>query len=199
MKRRTENGKLKTENGLFSVLPPFRSVSPSGFRFPFSVFLLLLLLTVACTSKRKTVSPMVHAKDYTWMSAKVNGELSMENGENVRFTGLLRMYRDSTVWLSVSAFMGVENARILVTNDSVMMLNRVNQTYLAEPISSLMETHQVPSLQELQSLLLGNGSSEHVELQWVPYTAKIQYEDIHWDEPTTFPMKINKKYERVKL
>lgn len=189
MKRRTENGKRKVENGLFSVL------------------LLLLLLTAACTSKKKTVSSMAHAKDYTWMSAKVNGELIAENGETtshspfsvLRFTGLLRMHRDSTVWLSASAFMGMENARFLVTNDSVTMINRVNQTYLAESISGLVETHQVPSLQELQSMLLGSGSSDHVELRWGPYTAKIQYDDIQWDEPTSFPMKISKKYERVKL
>ena len=35
-KRKTENGKLTTSEWQFSVLPPIRSVSPSGFRFPFS-------------------------------------------------------------------------------------------------------------------------------------------------------------------
>jgi hypothetical protein len=38
-----------------------------------------------------------------------------------------------------------------------------------------------------------------VELQFGPYTAKIRYSDIHWDEPTTFPIKINESYERMKL
>ena len=95
--------------------------------------------------------------------------------------------------------MGVENARIRVTNDSVIVLNRVNQTYLAEPVSTVVQTMQAPSLQELQAMLLGDGSSDHVEIQWGGYSAKIKYDDIQWDEPTTFPMKIKKKYERVKL
>ena len=173
-------------------------------------FILLLLLT-SCHARKKLVSPMAHAADYEWMSAKVSGEISLSSqlylpsvGEGLRrsalsFTGSLRMRRDSTVWLSASAFMGVENARIRVTNDSVIVLNRVNQTYLAEPVSTVVQTMQAPSLQELQAMLLGDGSSDHVEIQWGGYSAKIKYDDIQWDEPTTFPMKINKKYERVKL
>ena len=201
MKRRTENGERRIENGFFSV-----------FRFPFSVLIIALLFS-SCHARKKLVSPMAHVADYTWMSAKISGELRTENGELKNdssfsvsrfpfsvfsFTGSLRMRRDSTVWLSASAFMGVENARVLVTNDSVYVINRVNQTYLAEPVSAVVQAEQVPSLHEIQTMLLGDGSSDHVEIQWGPYTAKIKYDDIQWDEPTTFPMKINKKYERIK-
>ena len=128
----------------------------------------------------------------------MNGALSVENGE-VSFTGTLRMRRDSAVWISAAAMLGMESVRTLVTQDSVIMVNRLNQTYLAEPLATVMEIFQTPSLRELQNKLLGNGTDDHVELQWGPYTAKIRYSDIQWDEPTTFPIKINKKYERVKL
>lgn len=166
-----------------------------------------LLLASSCTAKKKLISPMAHAASYEWMSAKMNGELKTENAEaalnsqlsTLSFTGTLRMRRDSTIWISASALMGIENVRALITQDSVFLINRMNQTYLAEPFSAMEETMGTPSFQELQSTLLGNGTSEHVEIQYGPYTAKIQYSDIHWDEPTTFPMKINKKYERMVL
>ena len=198
MKRRTEN----------------RTVQPSRkrselkriiFSFQFSVFsfLLLVLIVASCSSRKKMVSPMAHVANYEWMSAKMNGELITENGE-IPFTGSLKMRRDSTVWLSASVFMGMESIRTLMTQDSVFVINRMNQTYLSEPFSTLVEVlgasiQHPTSLREIQSKLLGNGSSDHVELQYGPYKAKIQYSEIHWDEPTSFPIKINKNYERIKL
>ena len=188
VKRKAESGELRADNG---------DLSP--FTFHLSALLLLLLVS-SCTSKKKLVSPMAHAASYEWMSAKMNGELKTENTETtLSFTGSLRMRRDSTIWISASALMGIENLRALITRDSVVLINRMEQTYLAEPLSTVEIAMGTPSFQELQSTLLGNGTSEHVEIQYGPYTAKIQYSDIHWDEPTTFPMKINKKYERMKL
>lgn len=141
---------------------------------------------------------MAHAANYEWMSAKINGELTVESGE-FPFSGTLRMRRDSAIWISASAMMGIESIRTRITQDSIIVVNRVEQSYLAEPFSEVAETISTPSLQELQAMLLGDGTSDHVEMQFGPYKAKIRYADIHWDEPTTFPIKINQKYERMKL
>ena len=157
----------------------------------------VLLLVSSCDSTKKLVSPMAHVTDYQWMAGKINGELGVGSDEWA-FTGNIRMRRDSTIWISVSAFLGMESIRALVTQDSVVLVNRMNQTYLAEPMSNLVQTLQIPSLQETQALLLGDGTSDRVALQWGPYTVKIRYSDLHWDEPTSFPIKINKNYERVK-
>ena len=157
----------------------------------------VLLLVSSCDPKKKLVSPMAHVADYEWMMAKMSGELGV-GSEEFSFTGNLRMRRDSTIWLSVSAFMGMESIRMLVTQDTVVLLNRMNQTYLKEPFSTVAEMQGIPSFQEIQSRLLGDGTADHVELQWGPYRAKIRYSDIHWDEPVNFPIKINKNYERIK-
>lgn len=141
---------------------------------------------------------MAHAADYEWMTAKMSGALNAESGE-VPFSGMLRMQRDSVIWISATALLGMEAMRALITNDSIVVINRLEKTYLAEPAATFRETLPTPlTLQECQSMLLGNGLSDHVELQFGPYSAKIQYSDIHWDEPTTFPIKINQNYERIK-
>ena len=159
-----------------------------------------LLQASSCTAKKKLVSPMAHAAHYEWMSAKMSGELKVESGE-FPFSGTLRMRRDSTIWISASALMGIENLRALITQDSVFLINRMDQTYLAETLVETCHGASLPpmTLHEFQAMLLGNGTSDAVVVQFGPYLAKIQYSDIHWDEPTTFPMKINKKYERIKL
>ena len=163
-----------------------------------SVAMVILSLVSSCTSKKKLVSPMAHVADYEWMCAKMTVDITASGTEFDNVSGNLRMRRDSAVWISASAFMGMESLRTLVTQDSVVLINRMNQTYLAEPLSTVAETMQVPSFKEIQAMLLGDGSSDHVELQWGPYTAKIRYSEIHWDEPTSFPIKINKNYERVR-
>ena len=159
----------------------------------------IVLLVSSCDAKKKLVSN-THLSDYQWMSAKMTMDISAPGMELNNVSGVLRMRRDSTVWISAAAVLGLESIRTLITQDSVIMINRVNQTYLAEPLSSVASTLKRPlSLQECQSLLLGNGNSDHVEIQFGPYTAKIKYSDVQWDEPASFPIKINKKYERIKL
>lgn len=168
-----------------------------------------LLLASSCTARKKMVSPMAHAADYQWITAKMDIEVVSSDStindqrSTINLTGTLRMRRDSTIWLSASAMLGMESLRTLITQDSVVLLNRLNQTYIAEPLlivlANLPETLHAMSLHDCQALLLGNGSSDRVKIQYGPYTAHIHYVDIQWDVPTTFPIKINKKYERIKL
>jgi len=166
---------------------------------------LACLLVASCTSKRKLVSPMSRVADYAWMTGKMTVEVASEEGAASSakmgdFTGAIRMRRDSVIWVSVSAVMGIETIRACVNNDSVVVLNRFDKTYLSEPLVEVAERFHLPSsLQECQSRLLGNGTSDQVTIQWGPYIAKIRYSDIHWDEPTTFPIKVTDSYERRRL
>lgn len=164
---------------------------------PILIAALACLLIASCTSKRKLVAPMAPVANYAWMTAKM--EVREENGE-VNLTGTIRMRRDSVVWVSLAAFMGMESVRACVTNDSVIVLNRIEKTYLSESLHDASEYFSIPmTLKECQAMLLGNGESDQVEVRYGSYRAKIRYSDIHWDEPTTFPININKNYERLRL
>jgi hypothetical protein len=155
----------------------------------------LLLLVSSCGSKKKLVSPVAHGVHYEWMTANLTGELTHNTQHTTYpFTGQLRMRRDSTIWLSASV-MGVEAIRALVTNDSVVLVNRAERTYLMEPISHVATM----CTSSLQTLLLGGGNNDTITIPWEPFTAKFHYTDIQWDIPTTFPIKINQHYERIKL
>ena len=137
------------------------------------------------------------------IQAEGNG-MSFDN-----LTGQLRMRNDSIVWLSVTATMGVEVLRAKVSNDSVWVLNRMEKTYLAEPLDSLVAKVSMPlSLPLLQTLLLDNNEGvPPVENQMVQLktfvmgnmAAKIRYKNVKLDENTTFPLKITDKMARVRL
>ena len=157
-----------------------------------------LLLIASCSSRKKLVTTMSHA-DFQWMTAKMEMDVKAPGLELINVTGALRMRRDSAIWISAS-MMGMENVRTLITEDSITLLNRVDKTYLTEPLDTVAQKLNIPmTLRECQAKLLGDGNSDHVEVQLGPYSAKIRYSDIRWNEPTTFPIKISKKYERMKL
>lgn len=159
------------------------------------IALTTVVLLASCSTKKKLVTdqPLV---DFEWMTAKVSGELTLTSSHSsVDFHGTMRMRRDSAVWLSASAFMGMENVRVLITQDTVTLINRVDQTYLIEPYDEMADRYHWPAtLRETQNLLLG----KEPKLRIGPYEARIEYSDIRWNEPTRFPMKINQNYERVK-
>ena len=69
----------------------------------------------------------------------------------------IKMYRDSAIWVSVNAILGIEAIRLLITKDSVKLLNKLEKTYAARGISFLQETTNLPlDLPTLQNLIIGN-------------------------------------------
>lgn len=171
-------------------------------------FLVLLLAATSCASRKKTVAP-IPPQSFEWLTA--NMDIQAEgNGMNFDdLSGQMRMRKDSLVWLSVTASMGIEVARAKVSTDSVWILNRLEKTYLAEPLDSLATQLGMPlSLSLIQTLLLDNNEGiPPVENQTVllktfimgDLAAKMRYKNIKLDEKTSFPLRISDKMERIKF
>jgi hypothetical protein len=171
-------------------------------------FLSLLLVASSCASRKKTVVP-TQPQAFEWLTANLSIQAE-DNG--VLFddlSGQLRMRQDSLVWLSVTATMGVEVMRAKVSSDSVWIVNRLEKTYLAEPLDTVSAQLGMPfSLPWIQTLLLDNNEGlPPVENQTVQLktfvmgnlSAKIRYNNIKLNEKTTFPLRITDKMERIKL
>ena len=170
--------------------------------------LALLLAATSCASRKKAIAP-TPPQAFEWMTANLDIQTEGNGMSFDNLTGQLRMRNDSIVWLSVTATMGVEVLRAKVSNDSVWILNRMEKTYLAEPLDSLCAKVGMPlSLPLVQTLLLDNNEGvPPVENQMVQLktfvmgnmAAKIRYKNIKLDEKTTFPLKITDKMERMRL
>lgn len=170
--------------------------------------LALLLAASSCASRKKAIAP-TPPQAFEWMTANLDIQAEGNGMSFDNLSGQLRMRNDSIVWLSVTATMGVEVLRAKVSNDSVWVLNRMEKTYLAEPLDSLVAKVGMPlSLPLVQTLLLDNNEGvPPVENQMVQLktfvmgnmAAKIRYKNVKLDEKTTFPLKITDKIERVRL
>ena len=182
--------------------------NPSVKNFSKIAFLVLLLAATSCTSRKKTVAPTA-PKAFEWMTANVNLQAEGNGLAMNDLNGQLRMRKDSLVWLTVTANMGIEVLRAKVSTDSVWVVNRLDKSYFAEPLDSLALQLGMPlSLPWLQTLLLDNNQGlSPVENQTVllkaffmgNLTAKLKYTNIRLDEKTTFPLKINNKMTRFRL
>ena len=66
-----------------------------------------------------------HAFYFEWVTGKAKVEV-YEGTNKTEFTASIRMRKDSAIWLSVSPALGLEVARVLITRDSIRVIDRLN-------------------------------------------------------------------------
>ena len=174
----------------------------------FIAFVASLLLATSCASRKKNIQPP-QPKSFEWLTANMAIQAEGNGMAYNDLSGQIRMRKDSLIWLNVTATMGVEVLRVKVSNDSIWILNRMEKTYLAEPLDTVSAQLGMPlSLPLVQTLLLDNNQGyAPVENQTVllksfvmgDMSAKIRYNNIRLNEETTFPLKITDKMERFRL
>lgn len=94
--------------------------------------------------------------NYDWFSSRIKVEYSDANLSQ-DFTAVVRMRRDSALWISLQGPFGIEGGRILVTRDSIYVVNKLSNEYLRQPISYLSNVLPIQTnLAELQDFIMGS-------------------------------------------
>jgi hypothetical protein len=144
----------------FSVIP----------RWFVLLFLASLLTLESCSPGRKVMKAPIREEgaDYLfgklkekelkfdWFSAKFSAEYSNRGKEN-SFSGQIRIRKDSLIWISLTPMLGIEAVRLMISQDSVKMINRLNNTFFIgdyEYVNRFLNTNIDYDL--LQAILLGN-------------------------------------------
>lgn len=90
-------------------------------------------------------------------SSKVNVDYRGAGGKNYDVNASIRMLKDSAIWISVNAVLGIEAMRVLITRDSVKLIDKLNKTYTARSVDYLQDVTSLPlTLTTLQDLIVGN-------------------------------------------
>ncbi len=149
------------------LLLHFWTKSSHGFAL---LILLIALLAGACSAKRHVIAePLKEAKStylleklseselrFDWFSAKFSIDYIYDK-KLTEFKGQIRMQKDSIIWLSFSPALGIEMARLKITNDSVFFMNRINKTYLRGDYKFINEYLQTNiDFDILQAFIIGN-------------------------------------------
>ncbi|MBE0662339.1 MAG: DUF4292 domain-containing protein [Bacteroidales bacterium] len=138
--------------------------------FNMIIILMLVLAITSCTSYRKTIKePMkAHGTDYLleqmkakeiragYFTARFSAELT-KNKEKMLFNGQIRVKKDSIIWMTLSPALGIEMGRLVITNDSIKWMNRLENNFLISTTEHLAGmVHPLLEFDLLQSLILGN-------------------------------------------
>jgi len=96
--------------------------------------------------------------DFKTFSAKVKVNFTDKEGEQPELTVFVKMQKDSIIWLNIQAtILGVEVLRVMVTPDSVKVLNKREKYVQYRSVSYLQELTQLPfDFTTLQDFLIGN-------------------------------------------
>lgn len=94
--------------------------------------------------------------EYTTFNGKVRIGYSSKEGSDDA-TAYVRLRRDSALWLSLRGALGIEGFRILVTRDSVKVLDLLKKTVQSRGISYIQEVTGLPfNFNAMQDLVVGN-------------------------------------------
>ena len=134
-----------------------------------ALYMLIVLLTwTACKTpeaaigklKRKPAKVLVdrleaQTIDFEWFSSR--NRIYLETGERSQtFSAKIRMRRDSVIWITASK-LNVEASRILITPDSIHIINRLDKEYYARDFRFLeQELGLTVDFNTLQQLIIGN-------------------------------------------
>lgn len=132
--------------------------------------LVSFLFVLSCQSSRRTIKQPLKEYGASYLLEEMkNNELKFNTFSskfNVVYSiqrqkgdikGQLRLVRDSALWINLIQEPGIEIFRILITPDSVKMLDRISKKYFASDYTFLNNLLEVNiDFDILQSLILGN-------------------------------------------
>jgi len=91
-----------------------------------------------------------------WFSGKFKGAYHRPNDKQI-FNGQIRIRKDSLIWISITAVMGIEVFRIEIKPDSFTFINRLEKNYVTSSTEFLRKRIGVDvDFEMLESLILGN-------------------------------------------
>lgn len=148
-----------------------------GFNMLFRVLAALIIIGVvgSCKVKRSVLKKPLKEYGFEYLYNKMNENQVRFNTLTSKFTldyfesksktnlrGQLRIKSDSLMWFSLSPALGIEAARIMLTNDSIKFINRLNKTYFTgkyKILDSFLNSTIEYSI--LQSMLIGNDLTQY--------------------------------------
>lgn len=139
------------------------------------IWLLFMLLLASSCASRKNATKVAESTvttdrsirsfemnnlSFHTLSARAKAKISLWQ-KNHDVTANIRIDHGKKIWISVTAVLGIEAARILITPDSVRIINRFRGEYIAKPFSYIYQfTNPSITFRTLQDIILGNTSVE---------------------------------------
>ncbi len=138
--------------------------------YPGILFLILMVFLFSCKTTRSTYKKPIKEEGpeylfeqlsknelkFDWFSAKFKTDYRYGK-KKTEFRGQIRIRKDSVIWISFSPLLGIEAARLMITNDSVKFMDRLSNTYFVgdyDFVNNFLKTNI--DFDILQAFITGN-------------------------------------------
>jgi hypothetical protein len=173
----------------------------------FYFLLLLLVISVGCKTKKNvsqkslpdiakpTATDLLIGKikenENTFDYYSARGKVHYKDPSNDQDLDVaIVMEKDKYIWMNVTALLGIEAARIKITPDSIIILDRLHRKCIVADYSYIKKlTNADLKLEQLQRLLIGNATFSPDEKQSIVDTVLsniVIYTFTHSQKQTTF-------------
>ncbi len=108
---------------------------------------------------KQTIENLSHNYiDFKTFNAKIKVDYQDNKGKQPDVTAIVRIIKDSAIWVSITAsFLSVEIYRVLITKDSVILMNKQEKEVQYRSLDYLQEVTEIAfDYYTLQDLLIGN-------------------------------------------
>lgn len=130
-----------------------------------SILIAILGFLSACTSKKKIVEietpvnnelvAIYEGSDLAFSELSMNSNLKVQGPMNMGFKGEFRIKKGKKIWGSFKKF-GFEAVRLMITPDSIFLINNLQSSYAAESIKSFDKFSSMPlEFEDIEQMLLG--------------------------------------------
>ena len=155
-----------------------------NMKIPYLVIVVAMLTVLGCSSSKKiktgaaginggdtahvvsedssmaALKKLLYAENdipFNTFSAKVKVSYEDAGGKQPDVNAFVRMKKGQAIWISVAAtFLNIEAYRILITPDSIIMLNKMEKTIEQYPISYIRDRLSIPvNFEDAQRLIAG--------------------------------------------
>ncbi|MFI5344538.1 MAG: DUF4292 domain-containing protein, partial [Chlamydiales bacterium] len=107
------------------------------------------------------------------------------NSESTSFDINLRMRKDSAIWISITPLLGIEVARVLVTHDSLRIIDRLGKVYMPRDfgyLENMLKTKM--NFEIMQAVIIGN---------YFPYLKNEKLKSVYEDSTYLILSTLNKR------
>ena len=95
--------------------------------------------------------------EFKFNTLSTKASFTYDNGKTTSFKAHLRIRKDSAIWVSITPLLGIEMARVLITQDTVKIINRSSSEYFVGDYDYLNTIFGADlDYQMIEALLTGN-------------------------------------------
>lgn len=106
-----------------------------------------------------TAFERIHANyiDFNTFSSKIKVDYKDNKQRNYDFNAFVRIQKDSIIWISVNAALGIEAFRVFITPDSIKIIDKLDKVVQFQSVNYVRELIKLPvDFYILQDIIIGN-------------------------------------------